>query len=175
MIPVHLDEWEWWLIETLAGARHGVAKQEGYFREPGNRGDFLEMDTLGLAGEIAFYKLLDRFPVISQDKREAGTPDVIISGKTVDVKSTSNPSSGVKVNIYAKKRYDIYVLMIVARPQVFYAGYIHGQDLIVNERIFVPEPKGGKERSPFYSARQKELRTDRFWVEGSNEIHESPG
>ena len=151
-MKLELDIWEWKLIERLANARNEIALSTGYNREPGNRNGLVEVSYLGVAGEIGFYKLIDRFPIISQDRSKASTPDLIIGERTIDIKSTRGITNDLMVSIEANKHYDVYVLMVIQQPFIYYIGYIDKNSLIVPEKIYRPLPKNGVKRSPFYRA-----------------------
>jgi hypothetical protein len=163
MIKIDLDIWEWRLIDLLAIARNNEADKAGYFRAPGNRNNPEEVSFLGVAGELAFYKLIDRFPVISQDKSYAGTPDLLVDGLEVDVKSTAKTKNDLMISTDTKKHYDIYVVMAVIKPCVYYVGHYPGAEIFVPERIYTPQPKNGIARTPFYRVLNTELYDDRFW------------
>jgi hypothetical protein len=71
------------------------------------------------------------------------------------------------VSIEVKHRFDLYVVMAVVKPDVYYLGYSWGKILFTDDRIYHPAPNGdGIIRTPFYRVLNRELLTDSFWVDG---------
>jgi len=164
MINVPLDEWEWTLIHKLAHSRLEVIRKSGYHRAPANGKDPEYIEFLGVAGEIAFYKLVDRFPIISQSADHSSTPDIIIGGYEIDIKGVEIKEKGLMVSTAAKRHYDLYVLMEIREPVASYVGYYFGEALF-RKKVITPSPTSdGQERKPYYRTDLSELYTDTFWI-----------
>jgi hypothetical protein len=84
--------------------------------------------------EIAFCKLHNVFPDTDYTVRHV--EDATVNGRTVDVKSTRNPSGNMNVKQLDKKeRPDVYALVTGDFPTYEYVGYMTTEELITEERL----------------------------------------
>jgi hypothetical protein len=169
VIKIQLNRWEWEIVEFLAKERNKISQVGGYYRIPGNREDPLNVARRGVAAEIGFAKMANLFPITNQDGSQAGKPDYIINRKTVDVKGTDGLTNDLMVSTDAKHRWQIYPVMAVIRPFVYYLGYSYGDVLFQDRRIKVPQALNGIPRTPFYRVLNCELLTNPFWIESKTQ------
>jgi len=87
----------------------------------------MEKEILGACGELAFSTAFNLSPDM---KDQSGGADAVLpGGQTVDVKTTSNLFSGLRVSGIAEK-FDVYVLVRQISVKRFYIrGWAWGEDV----------------------------------------------
>lgn len=91
----------------------------------------LEKETRSILGEFAFAKMLDVYPPTDQDPSKAGSPDFVLSGKTVDVKTGPGLYCNLQVNVEsAKHDRDYYALMLQDGDAFHYMGWASFDEVV---------------------------------------------
>ncbi len=163
---ISLTDGEWEIIEFIALQRDRDSKENGFYRELGNREDSLEIGIQAVAAEIAFCKMANIYPFYGAGLLGTGRPDLVIHNYTVDVKSTKAVTNDLMLNTKITRKRDIYTLLAVIRPDAFYLGWGWGVDLIRENRIYTPDSKNGHSRTAFHRLMNYELMYDDFWAHG---------
>lgn len=123
----------------------------------------VEIDILGAEAELAFYKMIDRFPVepfitdcVMSKKTGSDIGDVVIDGFTVDIKSTEHKTGRlIARKAFESKCIDIYCLMTKETYNSFcFRGFFPAKELLVESRLGV---LGTYVNRPCYIATQEEL------------------
>lgn len=126
-----LNEGECRVAKVLAKLRYEANRNGGVYNQKiGAQSDEFT-DLEGIAGELAFCKMLNIFPDMSIEPRAGSVDCILPSGVTIDVKTTKYPSG--KLTATMKKKVgdvDIYALMVGEFPSYRYAGYARASDLI---------------------------------------------
>jgi len=155
---VSLNEVEQRLCKHIAQARYQAnrAMQVNNSKVGGQADD--ETDLEGVSAEVAFCKLAGIYPHGPMDvsprsslKGEDCLADVVINGKSIDVKATKYPQGKLLAVPWKSKSADVYVLMTGEFPAYTFRGCMAGNELIKKERI------GNLGHGPTYIARQCEL------------------
>lgn len=165
-VKISLTELEWEIVKLLAADRNSKARAIGYYRDPGNRNDPDEIEIRGVAAELAFCKFINVYPARTLNRVIDRDPDLILNGKTVDIKGTGAVENDLMVSMEVNHKHDIYVVLAVIRPDAFYLGYSLGEILFKEDQIYYPAPKNGNKRTPFYRVLNRELKNDDFWNGG---------
>jgi len=147
---VKLNENEQRLARQLAKERSTKNRKAGNSnRKRGPQSDeATELD--GVGGEIAFAKALNLYPDL---KDYPGKHDMIIAGKTVDVKTTRYPFGHLEVSTdKTPGEVDIYALVTGEMPDYYIVGWMCGDRLMKKKRLYTH-----RSGSKVYRASQDEL------------------
>ena len=148
---VKLNANEIQLAQQLAKERHTKNRKAGIpNRKRGPQSEEVtELD--GVGGEIAFAKALNLYPDL---KDYPGKHDMVISGKTVDVKTTRYPFGHLEVSTdKTPGDVDIYALVIGEMPEYSVIGWMCG-DRLMKKKYLYTHRSGSK----VYRAAQSELK-----------------
>ena len=105
----------------------------------------------GVGGEIAFAKALNLYPDL---KDYPGKHDMVIAGKTVDVKTTRYPFGHLEVSTdKTPGEVDIYALVTGEMPEYYIVGWMCGDRLMRKKRLYTH-----RSGSKVYRASQDELK-----------------
>jgi len=105
----------------------------------------------GVGGEIAFAKALNLYPDL---KDYPGKHDMVIAGKTVDVKTTRYPFGHLEVSTdKTPGDVDIYALVVGEMPEYSVIGWMCGDALMKKKRLYTH-----RSGSKVYRASQSELK-----------------
>jgi|TARA_R110000796_G_scaffold107080_2_gene217820 hypothetical protein len=148
---VKLNANEIHLAKQLANERHTKNRKAGIpNRKRGPQSEEVtELD--GVGGEIAFAKALNLYPDL---KDYPGKHDMVIAGKTVDVKTTRYPGGHLEVSTDKNPGdVDIYALVIGEMPDYQVVGWMCGDRLMNKKRLYTH-----RSGSKVYRASQSELK-----------------
>jgi hypothetical protein len=145
------------LNETEQRLAHYVTKQRIAYNQKTNAKPTVytpeglyENNLNSYGAEIAFCKLHNVFPDTDYTVRHV--EDATVNGRTVDVKSTRNPSGNMNVKQLDKaERPEVYALVTGNFPHYEYVGYMDTEELITDERLTELR------YNPAWVARQDEL------------------
>ena len=163
-ILIQLTEFEVVVGRAIGERRSGYNRSQNVKdQKRDNKRTGVEIDILGAQAELAFYKLIDKFPVgpfmtdrVMSKKNKSDIGDVVIDGFTIDIKATEHKNG----KLIAKKSFesnciDIYGLMIKENEDMFsFRGFFPAKELLVESRIGV---LGKYVNRPCFIATQEEL------------------
>tara|TARA_R110000803_G_scaffold27196_1_gene63649 strand:- start:1355 stop:1825 length:471 start_codon:yes stop_codon:yes gene_type:complete len=150
-MPIKLNTNEVQLARQLARERSTSNRKNGNSnRKHGPQSDeTTELD--GVGGEIAFAKALNLYPDL---KDYPGKHDMVIAGKTVDVKTTRYPFGHLEVSTdKTPGEVDIYALVTGEMPEYNIVGWMCGDRLMRKKRLYTH-----RSGSKVYRASQDELK-----------------
>ena len=106
----------------------------------------------GVAGEMVVARLYNVYPDFAD---QAGTHDVVIRGRTVDVKTTSYESGHLQVSFKTcfARGADVYILVIGKFPEYRIAGWVPNHIIIDSVNLTTNKNNG----SQYYQLPQSEL------------------
>lgn len=130
---------------TLSNRKNGNSNR----RRGPQSDEATELD--GVGGEIAFAKALNLYPDL---KDYPGKHDMVIAGKTVDVKTTRYPFGHLEVSTdKTPGEVDIYALVTGEMPEYTIVGWMCGDRLMRKKRLYTH-----RSGSKVYRASQDELK-----------------
>ena len=98
----------------------------------------------GVMGEVSFmlmagiqepYAIVER-SIFTQSGGNYDSPDIVLGGKTIDVKTSGYFPCHLLVPQYKYIRCDLYVLMCIRKERIFYLGCMEYNDIVKPERLF---------------------------------------
>ena len=139
---INLNENELELAKTMAIARNASNRKEGVIDSiQDKKRTSIQIDIDGIEAELAFFKLINKYPVslldTSNKSKSNGTDfgDVFIDNLSIDVKSTRYKTgkliqSGAKT---LKSKIDIYCLVIKEGENTFNMKGFYPSSLLLHE------------------------------------------
>jgi len=139
---INLNETELELAKTMAIARNASNRKEGVIDNiQDKKRTSIQIDIDGIEAELAFFKLINKYPVslldTSNKSKSNGTDfgDVFIDNLSIDVKSTRYKTgkliqSGAKT---LKSKIDIYCLVIKEGENTFNMKGFYPSSLLLHE------------------------------------------
>jgi hypothetical protein len=133
-VKISLNDMEQRLAEDVGKSRMERCTKEGTPNMKRGPQSDLEIDTIGAGAEIAFCKLWNLYPNLTDEKDlfDAMTR----TGHTVDVKTTRYHSGRLlAVRHKILNQSDIYALMLCDYPDFTFAGYATGDELFDDDNL----------------------------------------
>ena len=133
-MKITLNEMEQRLAEDVGKSRMERCTKEGTPNMKRGPQSDLEIDVLGAGAEIAFCKLWNLYPNLTDEKDlfDAMTR----TGYTVDVKTTRYQSGRLlAVRHKILNQSDIYALMLCDYPEFTFAGYATAEELFDDNNL----------------------------------------
>jgi len=133
---VKLNPLECRIVKLIAESRNKADINQGVKdKKFVNSYDSLELNLLGVGGEMAFGKLFKAYPDFTSQPRSGGS-DFIINGRTIDVKTVNHETPLLMTPLWKKKNpSDLYVLMNGKIPYIIFVGWTRKKDFIRPENI----------------------------------------
>jgi hypothetical protein len=163
-ILIQLTEFELEVGQAIGERRSGYNRSKNVKdQKRDNKRTGVEIDILGAQAELAFYKLIDKFPIapfmtdrVMSKKNNTDFGDAVLGGFTIDIKATEHQNG----KLIAKKSFesnciDIYGLIVKEYKDMFsFRGFFPAKELLVESRLGV---LGTYVNRPCYMASQEEL------------------
>lgn len=132
---IKLTEAEVRICQWLAKQRHSSNRSGGVVDAKIGPQSCEDTDLEGICGEFAFCKAMNLYPDMSISPRK-GTDDVIVNGKSVDVKTTRYKTG----KLLARKTKgetpsDVYVLVVGQCPEYKIAGWCGSAELLCESNL----------------------------------------
>ena len=133
-MTISLSEQEVATINILAALRSLTARNSNV--KDLKRSDLSgsEIDSDGLIAEYAFCKHKNVFPDLIPSPR-SGSCDAIVNGLRIDIKSTRYSNGRLLVTLKDNPDVDIYVLAIIDKNNVTFAGWEYKKNVCIPENI----------------------------------------
>lgn len=140
---VTLNKTEQKLAKYLAKQRYETARKEGSKNVRKGTMPNEETDLEGIAGEIAFCKLMNVYPDMEPGKKPEDC--WLRTGKSVDVKTTKNRHGRLIAARWKGDAVDLYALLIGEFPSYTFAGTATTEQLIRDHNLTcLGNPNKGK-------------------------------
>lgn len=154
-VTVTLNEGEQATAIQLGALRTKSNRDAGVTNSKVGKKSDEDMDRDGIAGEIAFCKIVNSYPDMSIEPRKSvdDLGDLVYMGFNIDVKTTELEDGRLLATKWKKGYSEIYVLMTGVFPTFTYRGCMSKEKLIDKRRL------GDLGRGPTYIAMQGELHT----------------
>ena len=141
-VPYRLNKGEQRLAKFIATSRESnnqKLKDQGKItdRKYGS-GTSLENTTNAYGAELTVCRLLNRWPDLTTHVTDGGHYDLVVGGRTTDVKWRRHPNSSLLVPQWKNKhgkRCDIYILVIGETPSYVVVGYAYADDIMRAEMV----------------------------------------
>lgn len=148
---IRLNENEQRLARQLAKERSTKNRKAGRSNKKHGPQSNKATELDGVGGELAFAKALNLYPDL---KDYPGKHDMVVCGKTVDVKTTRYPFGHLEVSTdKTPGEVDIYALVTGEMPEYQVIGWMCGDRLMKKKRLYTH-----KHGSQVYRASQEELK-----------------
>lgn len=149
---VSLNEAEQRLAKYLAKQRYATARAEGSKNvRKGSQSDE-ETDLEGIAGEIAFCKLMNVYPDMEPGKKDADC--WLRNGLSVDVKTTKHAGGRLIAARWKGDAVDQYALIVGTFPDYKFVGTASTAELMQEQNL---THLGRPDKGQVYALEQKDL------------------
>ena len=168
MIEITLSDTDQRIIKWIAKMRQEANRKAGFEDKKIGDKSSLDIDIEGVAGEYAFAKAANIFPLcltVQTGAQKRPNVDYYLFGGTWDIKTRDRPSADLLVTATKKndkKRCDNYVLVNGKFPTYAIVGWCTAKDLFKNKYLCNP-PKYNL-RKPAYVLPRSELTPCDSWL-----------
>ena len=128
-MKVILSKAEQWIASAIAEQRVNSNRAANSFNAKRSDKSDYEIDLQGFAGELAFCKLMNRFPDFTSDPRSAAKGqdqgDCVVDGFRVDVKTLAADKPMLWIKARKRGCADLFALMVGSYPEYDFKGFVH--------------------------------------------------